>query len=365
MKNNISTLYIILFSILLSSSVSAVVENKHKGSIEVADNILVKEFGRQYRLLFKKNIEKYNKRRGNIPQIISEYSGENKKYLKDIIAKGNITIFPKINYKNGAAKLKIGDKNLMFTVGSLFNGYYLLNGKKIYMKKGSIKKQLEQLNKEKSRFTSLDLPILDLIISTAYATEKFEHLLLGTIIILNDSFSENEWCLSCEDEYLDATKDNFKIVMNEVASRARACQEGEEDEYFAFRIGELDEYKSASYDLQEKLRTYFKTLPMDSEMNCESVVNKIYQDEIKATQVKAPFYSDSITVRKNKEGNKKRYEKFIRLQCQPYAELKNCLVSKSYEAREVFNRTRKREGKKKIRNDKTLPKNYEVKSKGL
>lgn len=354
--------YLFFICLVFTNSAYALSEDKPSADL-YAQKFLKNSILIKYQAAFKRNIESYNKKRGNIPALIDQQKGANRATLIKTIKSGNIKVFPNIIYKNGVAKIKIGNHLLKFTVGTLFSGYYFLNGKKFYMLNQNVEQQIRGVKKVSSikRLPSF----LDLIITRVHATDKFEHLLLGTLIIMNHQFKDSAWCLFCEDEDLDASRDNFKLVMADVKKRARNCKEGLESEGDYFRLSELDEYATAATDLKHKLSTYFKSLSSQITLSCETLVEQFYKDELVATQKKMPFYRSSIIIQDHKLKNERDYKTYIVKKCQPYTELRNCLVDSSYYGREVFNESREAIGQKRIRRSDSLPKTYKVRSKDI
>lgn len=362
MKNLFLTL-----TILLGVSTHAITEGK-KGVAAKANKALVQEMVKKYSHNFKKSIETYNNERSNMGAIALRIDSETdrKKFLS-YITQNNIKVLPKIIQRNGSAKLKVGSHLIKFSVGTLFDGYFYLNNKKVPLSKAGFDSQVKSMKKLLS--PSKKFSFLDLIIKSVHAAgydKRFEATLIGTTIILNSTFEENSWCVMCEDEYLEATKKNFNKVMQDIARRAKSCKDDSDEserETFAYHLEELSLYASAGYDLQEKLNTYFKSYE-DSDLTCDSMVEKLFSEDIAKLKRKKGFYVDSIRIKEVNDYNAKVHKDFIVKKCQPYTELRNCLVDKSYTGRTIYNTEREADGKKRIRSSKSLDKTYKSNSIG-
>lgn len=360
--------FVIILSSIFALNSFAITEGK-RGSFELANKAMTQEMVKRYSHNFKKNIEDYNNRRSNIGSIVDGFNSEStKKKFLAYVTKHNIKVFPKIIYRDGAAKIKLGKNLIKFSVGSLFDGYMLVNGKRVPLAAAdfdSQEKALRALFKRNKSFS-----FLSLIIDTAYANQgfdkRYEHTMIATAIIVNETFEENSWCYFCEDEYLEASQKNFDKVMKDVARRAKNCKEDLDDsekETFAFNMEELAMYESAGYDLREKLNTYFKSYT-DSDLTCESMVKKLFSEDIQKQKKKNKFYMNSIQIKEVRDYNKKVYNNYVVAKCQPYVELRNCLIDKSYTGRTIYNDERKRDGKKRIRTSRSLDKTYKPQSTG-
>jgi hypothetical protein len=360
--------FVIVLSSIFALNSFAITEGK-RGSFELANKAMTQEMVKRYSHNFKKNIEDYNNRRSNIGSIVDGFSNEEtKKKFLAYTTKHGIKVFPKIIYKDGAAKIKLGTNQIKFSVGTLFDGYMLINGKRVPLAAADFDSQVKALKgllTEKKTYS-----LLSLIIDTAHAKQgfdkRYEHTLIATAIIVNETFEENSWCYFCEDEYLEASQKNFNKVMTDIARRAKSCKEKSDEsekEIFAFQMEELANYESAGYDLREKLNTYFKSYT-DSDLTCESMVKKLFSEDIEKLKKKKGFYVDSVRLREVADHNAKVYKDYVVKKCQPYIELRNCLIDRSYTGRTIYNDERKRDGKKRIRSSQSLEKNYKPTSTG-
>ncbi len=345
--------------VMLFTSLSFAMSEGRPGPHREATKGLVNEVVSTYSKNFQKSIKAYNSRRSHIGALSKAIKNDTKrKQFLSYTSQHGIKVFPKIIYKDGAAKIKLGKNLIKFSVGTLFDRYILVNGIRVPLDSGDFYKQLDSLKKNlgaKKKFSMFNLFIGEAV--AAY-DKRFENTLFGTIIILNETFEENSWCYFCEDEYHEATKKNFEKVMADISTRANNCKSGEDEgDYFGYQLEELGTYASAGYDLREKLNSYFKSYT-DENLNCESMVNNLYKEEIKGLKGKIGFYSDSISIRNKRESNKQAYQNYIKNKCTPYVELRNCLIDKSYAAKGIYNKERKSDGKKSIRSSDSLNKEY-------
>jgi len=341
----------------------AISEGK-KGVVSKANKALTAELIKRYSHNFKKNIESYNNKRSNIGSLSLQIKSEEKRRkFMAYTTKHNLKVLPKIIYKNGAAKIKVGQNLIKFSVGTLFDGYMLINGKEVPLSTAEFDSQVNSL---KRLLNPKKFSLIDLIINSAHANydKRYEATLIGTAIIINESFEENSWCYFCEDEYLEASRKNFDKVMKDISKRADDCKAGVDDserEIFAFQLEELANYESAGYDLREKLNTYFKSYT-DTDLTCESMVKKLFSEDIKKLEKKKGFYVSSLRIQAVKEHNAKVYKDFVISKCQPYVELRNCLVDESYTGRTIYNDERKKDGMKRIRSSDSLNETYKPSS---
>lgn len=313
---------------------------------------------------FVLKVAAYNKLNHNPNKLLEGIKlKELRKNMGDYLKNKKIDSLPKIELKDQVAYVNLGRTKIQFNTNTLFNKFILINGVKFYLNKTSIKDYetaMKALLNHRAKTT-----LIDFIISPVYADDEyFEELTLATVILLGENFKEHSWCVFCDDEMNEATKSNFSKVMDEIAQKARECETGEdEQEYFSFKMEDLLNYASSRTDLAEKVKTYFPSYA-SSDFNCESMLSSIYKDEIKALQKKTGFYVDSLRIKEVNEYNAKVYEDYVKKQCQPYTDLRNCMIDKNYDAKMIYNEERKKRGKKKIRNSNNLPKTYQPDSSG-
>lgn len=341
-------LQLVIFSLLVSPSLAF--EEKGDNSANTVNKVFAQDFMYHYSKTFFNTIQEYNKNRTNLNNLIVDMKPEDQKVLKEYLSKNKISSLPAIDFKNEVATLRVGSSKISFTVGTLFEKNIYVNGQKLLLPAGTAKQNLEYFKKQLTS-KSRKITFLDLIMSQAIADDKLEHATFAALLIINNKFKENSWCAFCEDEYLEATKKNFEMVMQDIQKRAQKCESGEDaQEVLASKIDDFVSYDSAAYDLKEKMSTYFKSYT-DKSMTCEKVVNLIYKEQIDS-QMEAPgFYTGSFGKEKE-ERNQQKYDKFIVSKCQAYTDLRTCIVNKTYDGKEVYN---KLSGKSELRYNQKLP----------
>lgn len=312
-------------------------EEKDEEAVNSVNKIFAQDFMYQYSKSFFNSIEEYNKNRTDIKKLVSNMKSDDQKVFLEYLKKNKITSLPPIDFKNEVATLRIGGNKISFTVGTIFEKNVYVNGQKILLPAGKFKDNLDYLKLQLSN-KNRKVTFLDLIINSAIAAEdKFENATFAALLIINNKFKENSWCAFCDDEYMEATKKNFEIVIEDIKRRARSCESGDDhQEVLASKIDDFVSYDSAAYDLKEKMNTYFKSYT-DKTMTCEKIVKTIYKEQIDS-QMEAPgFYTGSVG-KEREQRNQQKYESFIVSKCQAYTDLRNCVVNNTYDGKEVYNR---------------------------
>jgi len=326
------------------STYSYALEEKNLNAEASANKYFTNIFAKNYSDLFFKNIERYNANRTSVNHLSRLFKNEaDKAASKEFFIKNGIKYLPPIILKGTTAYLKFNSTRITFTEESLLNRTLYVNGNEVILSDGDFKDRLDSFKKQlgdkvtHSRF-------LDLLISAAYADgmKKFEHGVFGALIVLNENFEENSWCISCEDEYAEATKKNFDKIMSEVNRLANACENGESVDSIVYEIESSMPDREQSY-LKLKMKQYFKDYD-DSRLSCESFVSRISKDEIKSQMKAINIRTGSLREEFERE-NQEKYQKFIEGKCSPYIKLRNCLVNDSYTARDVYDDMRKEDGK--------------------
>jgi hypothetical protein len=338
---------VVLLILLFKVSVFAISEGEFTASRSI-NKQLVQKMMRKYSEMFVDNIEKYNASAHNVAYVLESVQDESRRAsIKRYIRINKIKHFPKIVHRDGVAALRVGKHRIRFTVGTLFERYVLLDGKKLFLNSLNIDKQIilikKVLKENPKRFSNL----WSLLIESAYAKsadKDFEALVIGTIIVLNEKFIENSWCYFCEDEYQEATRKNFTSVMNEMEERAKKCESGESQELFAYQLEDLNEYEASATDLREKLNTYFKSYTNTS-MNCSTMVNEIYKDEMRSLRKTVNMYTQS--------GNEKRHTEYIKSKCAAYDRFKKCLLEKTENAKDIYNNLRSKSKDQELPEERT------------
>lgn len=351
---------IFLITVIINFSVSAMAQTEEKGHRK-ATKILVSELVKKYSTNFQKSIKQYNSKRKNITSLSKTIKDPIKRseFLK-YIKNHNIKSFSKIVYKNGKGKITIGQNEISFSVLTLFDRYILVNNKKITLQKIDFKSQIKLLKKTLDSKDSFSF--FSLIINEAYATnldKRFESSLFGAIIILNSTFTEHSLCYYCDDEYLEASRDNLEVVMKDISKRAKECKSGTHDSFMlGQKLGELARSNSGGYDLKDKFETYFKSYS-DLKLSCESLFKSLHAEEISSLK-KNRGYRDSIAIQKINSSNQSAINSYIKTKCAPYVELKKCLIDKTYGVKAIYNEGRKY--KNQIRNSKSIDPEYQTDS---
>lgn len=231
-------------------------EEKDEEAVNSVNKIFAQDFMYQYSKSFFNSIEEYNKNRTDIKKLVSNMKSDDQKVFLEYLKKNKITSLPPIDFKNEVATLRIGGNKISFTVGTIFEKNVYVNGQKILLPAGKFKDNLDYLKLQLSN-KNRKVTFLDLIINSAIAAEdKFENATFAALLIINNKFKENSWCAFCDDEYMEATKKNFEIVIEDIKRRARNCESGDDhQEVLASKIDDFVSYDSAAYDLKEKMNT--------------------------------------------------------------------------------------------------------------
>ncbi|MDD0854043.1 hypothetical protein HBN50_13100 [Halobacteriovorax sp. GB3] len=355
--------FIILCTILSLNSFSQTQKSRTRIH-SMSNKALVNSFDSYFYEKFVLKVAAYNKSNKNPSKLLDGIKSKDlRKKMSDYLKNKKIDSLPKIELKEQTAYVNLGRTKIQFNTDTLFNKFILINGVKFYLNKTSIK-DYEMAMKALLNYRA-KTTLIDFFISPVYADdENFEDLTLATVILLGENFKEHSWCVFCDDEMNEATKSNFSKVMDEIAQKARECETGEdEQEYFSFKMEDLLNYASSRTDLAEKVKTYFPSYA-SSDFNCESMLSSIYKEEIKAMKRKTGFYVDSLRIKEVNEYNEKIYRAYVKKQCQPYTDLRNCMIDKNYDAKMIYNMERKKRGKKKVKSSSDLPDTYQPDSSG-
>jgi hypothetical protein len=310
----------LMFSLLLSSPVSwSGVGATESQADSVIHEILAAKISQRYEELFIKSVEKYNSKREDLPLL-------------------------RVNRK-GVAETTIGPHSLSFNSATLYEGYVLVNEKKLNLRNVDIKDVQNILTTKKTTST-----ILDFFISRAYAQgNEFELLLFKTVISVKRNFKDFScWLDKCE---MEQTRHNFELVMKEIKDKAEACKanpESDEIDEFAYRLTDYMEYQSGKFDLQMNLEKSFNNYP-ESELTCQKFVEHAYADEVmkrtSGNERRGYGGVSSVEAMENGETNDQQFKAYIQSICQPYTELRNCLVQNRFSAQtRIYNQMRS-EGK--------------------
>src|SRR5690606_21746123 len=129
--------------------------------------------------------------------------------------------------------------------------------------------------------------------------------------------------------------------------KARACEQNvnsEEIKDFAYELRDHLEYQSSKWSLEQNLKKYFNEFGA-KEVTCQKFVETAFKSEIAELSKSNVFsrYLESTSVDRY-DGNaptERRYNAFISKQCQPYADLRNCLLAnRRGESARIFNKMR-------------------------
>ncbi|WP_034732441.1 hypothetical protein [Bacteriovorax sp. Seq25_V] len=337
-----------LSTILLTSVSTFALEEKNRNAEAGANKYFTNVFAKKYSDLFYDNIEKYNRNRTSVTHLSKLFKTEEDQALsREYFIKNKIRYLPPIVLKGTTAYLKYGSTKISFTEESLLMRTMYIDGKEVVFGQGNFKSRLEHFKTHLDQKVTTNI-LFEFLISSAVASgeKNFEHGIFAALVVLNENFEENSWCISCEDEYAEATEKNFNKIMSEVSRLANACENGESVDSIAYQIESSMPDREQSY-LKLKMKQYFKDYD-DSRLTCESFVKKISQDEINSQMKAINFRTGSLKEEFERE-NQQKYEKFVEGKCAPYIKLRNCLVNDSYAARDVYDKSRQEDGKPALR----------------
>lgn len=305
----------LMFSLLIAAPAWSGVGATDSQADLVIHEILAAKISHRYEELFLKSVEKYNDERGDLPLL-------------------------RVN-KNGVAETTVGPNSLSFSSATLYEGYLLVNEKKLSLRNVDMNAVQSILSSKKT--TSV---FFDFFISQAYAEENaFEVLLFKTVISIKKNFKDFScWLDKCE---MEQTRHNFELVMKDIKDKAEKCKanpENAEVEEFAYRLTDYMEYESGKFDLQRNLEKSFNKYP-ESELTCQKFVEHAYADEVKkrtsASERRGYGGVSSVAAMENGETNDQQFKSYIQSICQPYTELRNCLVQNRFSSQaRIYNRMR-------------------------
>lgn len=296
-----------------------------------AQKTFTSEVAKEYAPAFLKGVESYNKNRKSLPLMT-------------------------LNQK-GVAEVDFKEATLRFSADNLLRGVVYLNGYEVKVKITTLE-DIAKLLEEKPRATS----VLDFILSPAYAKRDFELLVFKTIVGIKDNFKDFScWLEKCK---LEQFQHNFQKVMDEIKKKAKSCEQnvnGSEIKDFSYQLRDQLDYQSKQWYFEENLKKYFNNLG-PSEVTCQKFVETAFKkelDELSKNNVLSRYLEGtSVDAYEGKTPAEKRYNAFISQKCQPYTDLRNCLINQRRgDAAEIFNKMRER--------GKELPptKNYQVEPK--
>lgn len=298
-----------------------------------AHEIFTKEVAKSYGDAFLQGVERYNKSRKELPKMTVDQRGE-----------------AKVEFENGV--------KIRLSADSLLRGEIFLNDKKLTVKLVT-KESIELLLKERSQIQTL----IDFILPSAFARRDFEELVFKTVVGIKDNFEDFScWLDKCK---VDQFKHNFEKVVGEIKKKTRACEKNansEEIKDFAYKLRDQLEYQSSQWYFEQNLKKYFNGLGSDG-VSCQKFVESAFKSELAELSKNNVFSryleNTSVDAYEGRTPSEKRYNAFISQQCQPYVELRNCLVSQRRgDAVQIFNKMREQGKEVPVKNK------YEVAPKG-
>jgi hypothetical protein len=305
----------LMFSLLISAPGWSGVGATESQADAVIHEILAAKISHRYEELFMKSVKEYNAERGDLPLL-------------------------RLN-KNGVAETTVGPHALSFSSATLYEGYVLVNEKKLTLRNVDINAVQNILSSKK-----VTSAIFAFFISHAYAEgNAFEHLLFKTVISVKKNFKDFScWLDKCE---MEQTRHNFELVMKDIEDKAEKCKanpESDEIDEFAYRLTDYMEYQSGKFDLQMNLEKSFNKYP-ESGLTCQKFVEHAYADEVakrtSGNERRGYGGVSSVEAMENGETNDQQFKAYIQSICQPYTELRNCLVQNRFSSQaRIYNRMR-------------------------
>ncbi len=275
----------------------------------------------QYKSEFKYNVKVFNSKNTTVADVEKLYG---KKISRDG-SSSNMKL-PKIILKEEVATLIIGKNKIFFTPKSLFEGHVFLNDKKLNITQISLS-NVQKILKESNKVTNFDT-VLGFIISEAYAEQdKFEVLIFSSLIAIQYNF-DTSWCFfdSCEKE---KGRSNFERVMLEMKKQATDCDLYGTEPSLIDDMAQFQSNSNLQEDLSDKLENAFSGYSAN-ELTCQRFVENYHQEEIAArtSRVERRGYGGvlSITAEENAQLNKADFDAYVADTCQPYVDLRNCMV---------------------------------------
>jgi len=280
-----------------------------------AHEILIKEVAKNYSDAFLQGVERYNKNRKELPRMTLNQKGE-----------------ARVDFAS--------EVYLRLSADSLLQGVVFLNDKKLEVKQIT-QESIERLLKERSQIQTL----IDFIVPSAFARRDFEELVFKTVVGIKDNFEDFScWLDKCKVEQF---KHNFEKVMGEIKKKARACEKNansEEVKDFAYKLRDQLEYQSSQWYFEQNLKKYFNGMGPQG-VSCQKFVESAFKSELEELSKNNVFSryleNTSVDAYEGRTPSEKRYNAFISQQCQPYVELRNCLVGQRRgDAVQIFNKMR-------------------------
>jgi len=327
------TLVLILSSVLFLSSKSYSKEITNKTDRKM-QKLFATQIENQYTREFKYNIQSFNSKNHTVGSI-----AKLSKNLPEYEAYAGLKL-PKINVENNVATIKISNNSIIFTPDSLFEGFVLLNNHKVNIRNVEYKEIEKALNDKKK--TSYLNSIINLVIEQALAEQdKFEVLIFSTIIAINYDFNTS-WCFfeSCDQE---KGRRNLDTVMREMSKQAQDCELYGIEPSILDEMADFSTNKSMHDDLSDKLEGAFSDYSVN-ELTCQRFVENYHQKEIKerTSRVERRGYGGVLSdqAEENKVLNEKDFNAYVTRICQPYVDLRNCLVKEHRQAQAIHDETR-------------------------
>lgn len=288
----------------------------------------------QYTREFKYNIQAFNAKKHTVGSI-----AKLSKNLPEYEAYAGLKL-PQIKLQDNIATLKIGDNKITFSPESLFDGYILINEAKVNIRHVEYK-NIENALKAHKKTSYLD-NMIDLVIAKALAEQdKFEVLIFSTVIAINYDFNTS-WCLfeSCDKE---KGRRNFDTVMREMSKQAQDCELYGVEPSILDDMAEFGTNQNMKDDLSDKLEQAFNDYSVN-ELTCQRFVENYHQEEIKSktSRVERRGYGGVLSdqAEENRIQNEKEFNQYVSFVCQPYVELRNCLVKEHRQAQSIHDNAR-------------------------
>lgn len=300
--------------------------------------ILATKIESQYNKEFQYNIKKYNTKNHTVAEIEKLFGKpyvKNKKFAK--------LELPKIKLEKEKAIIKVNKHTIWFTSQTLFEDHIYLNNKKIRISKVNLT-EVKKAISDSSKVTVINI-LLDFLVDTAIANDEqdeFEVLIFSTIIAVGYDF-DSSWCFleTCKQE---KGRSNFEVVMREIKRQAVECETYGIPPTLIDDMSEFQYSYNLQQDLSVKLEDVFSEYSAN-ELTCQRFVENFHQEEIKERTSRnerrgylGGTFSDAA--QSNAELNKNDFDAYVSQVCQPYVDLRNCMVRGHREAATLHDKER-------------------------
>lgn len=298
------------------------------------------ELSKAYEKSFLESLDTYNDSKHTVGSVLKNHKDLDRKFRSKAALYKNEKL-PTFSMSDDSLKASVGPNIIHFSLKSLIEGEVFVNETKLNLL--DLEQELSTKNLNiKTSDTNLWENTISFLINKAYAndSDKFEILIFSTLIALKDDF-DSTWCMfdSCREV---RAKRNFEMAMHEVKLQAIQCDN--RDSHFTLP-NDLEDYPNTQMNLilKDKLVDLFHSFP-DGSLTCQKMVETFREEEVKnvTSRIERRGYGgvDSYTAEQNKEANRKDFNRYIQEVCQPFVDLRNCLIDRHTETHTIHDKAR-------------------------